>query len=216
MARRIEQITAFAAHRLDFTTAVNRHQWRNGHKILRSKVRQRKKAAHAAAREARLYAFAPCISTPRFWRLALSLRGRHIGNRYDFKGSSAKVELQEKEKLIILHGDSDFQLSQIKDILFPEMEKKERESTKRLDAGDVQVVSGNKAKQELKIKVGIESELAKKLVKLIKDSKLKVQASIQGDVVRVTGAKRDLLQETIALVKKSITDFPLKYGNFRD
>ena len=77
-------------------------------------------------------------------------------------------------------------------------------------------ISGNKAKQELKIKIGIEQELAKKIVKLIKDSKLKVQASIQGDAVRVTGAKRDLLQEAIALVKKSITDYPLQYGNFRD
>ena len=147
---------------------------------------------------------------------AVDVAGRHIGNRYDFKGTSAKVELQEKEKLITLHGDSEFQLSQIKDILFPEMEKKERESTKRLDTGDVQVISGNKAKQELKIKVGIESELAKKIVKLIKDSKLKVQASIQGDVVRVSGAKRDVLQEVIALVRKSVTDFPLQYGNFRD
>ena len=147
---------------------------------------------------------------------AVDVAGRHIGNRYDFKGTSAKVELQEKEKLINLHGDSEFQLSQIKDILFPEMEKKERESTKRLDPGEVQVISGNKAKQELKIKVGIESELAKKIVKLIKDSKLKVQASIQGDVVRVSGAKRDVLQEVIALVRKSVTDFPLQYGNFRD
>lgn len=147
---------------------------------------------------------------------AIDVAGRHIGNRYDFKGSSAKVELNEKDKTITLWGDSEFQLGQIKDILFPEMEKKERESTKRLDAGDVQTVSGNKSKQELKIKVGIESEMAKKLVRIIKDSKLKVQASIQGDVVRVTGAKRDLLQETIALVKKSVTDFPLQYGNFRD
>ena len=79
----------------------------------------------------------------------------------------------------------------------------------------VQSVSGNKAKQVLKIKSGIEQELAKKIVKMIKDSKLKVQASIQGDAVRVTGAKRDLLQEAIALVKKSITDYPLQYGNFR-
>jgi uncharacterized protein YajQ (UPF0234 family) len=147
---------------------------------------------------------------------AIDVAGRHIGNRYDFKGTSAKVELNEKDKAITLHGDSEFQLSQIKDILFPEMEKKERESTKRLDIGTVQTVSGNKAKQEMKIKVGIETELAKKLVKLIKDSKLKVQASIQGEAVRVTGAKRDLLQECIALVKKSITDFPLQYGNFRD
>ena len=96
------------------------------------------------------------------------------------------------------------------------MEKKEQESTKRLDIGAVQTISGNKTKQELKIKSGIDQELAKKIVKLIKDSKTKVQASIQGDAVRVTGAKRDDLQAAIALVKKSITDFPLQYGNFRD
>ena len=147
---------------------------------------------------------------------AIDVSGRHIGNRYDFKGSSARVELNEKDKAITIFGDSEFQLGQIKDILFPELEKKERESTKRLDIGAIQSVSGNKAKQELKIKVGIETELAKKIVKLIKDSKLKVQASIQGDTVRVTGAKRDLLQDTIALVKKSIEDFPLQFGNFRD
>jgi len=147
---------------------------------------------------------------------AVDVAGRHIGNRYDFKGTSAKAELNEKDKVITIWGDSEFQLGQVKDILFPEMEKKERESTKRLDVGTVQVVSGNKAKQELKIKVGIEQELAKKIVKMIKDSKLKVQATIQGDAVRVTGAKRDLLQEAIALVKKSVADFPLQYGNFRD
>ena len=147
---------------------------------------------------------------------AVDVAGRQVGNRYDFKGTSAKIELNEKDKTITIFGDSEFQLSQVKDILFPEMEKKDRESTKRLDAGDIQSISGNKAKQLLKIKSGIESELAKKIVKLIKDSKLKVQATIQGDAVRVTGAKRDLLQETIALVKKSITDYPLQYGNFRD
>ncbi len=147
---------------------------------------------------------------------AIDVAGRHIGNRYDFKATSARVELNEKDKTITLYGDSEFQLGQIKDILFPEMEKKERESTKRLEMGAIQTISGNKVKQELKIKIGIETELAKNIVKMIKDSKLKVQASIQGDAVRVTGAKRDLLQETIALVKKSITDFPLQYGNFRD
>ena len=147
---------------------------------------------------------------------AIEVASRQIGNRYDFKGTSAKAELNEKDKIITIHGDSEFQLGQIKDILFPEMEKKERESTKRLDIGAVQTVSGNKAKQELKIKLGIEQELAKKIVKMIKDSKLKVQATIQGDAVRVTGAKRDVLQEAIALVKKSVSDFPLQYGNFRD
>jgi cyclic-di-GMP-binding protein len=147
---------------------------------------------------------------------AVDVAGRQVGNRYDFKGTSAKIELNEKDKTITVLGDSEFQLSQVKDILFPEMEKKDRESTKRLDAGDIQSISGNKAKQVLKVKSGIESELAKNIVKMIKESKLKVQASIQGDAVRVTGAKRDLLQETIALVKKSITDYPLQYGNFRD
>ncbi|MCL2636094.1 MAG: YajQ family cyclic di-GMP-binding protein, partial [Betaproteobacteria bacterium] len=136
---------------------------------------------------------------------AIDVVARQIDNRYDFKGSSAKVELNEKDKLITLWGDSDFQLDQIKDILFPAMEKKEAESTKRLDLQPVQKISGNKVKQELKIKLGIETEMAKKIVKLVKDAKLKVQASIQGDAVRVQGAKRDDLQECIALIKKSIT-----------
>ena len=147
---------------------------------------------------------------------AVDVAGRQITNRYDFKGTSAKIELNDKDKLITLHGDSDFQLGQIKDILLPAMEKKEVDSSKRLDHQDVQKVSGNKVKQELKIRAGIDSELAKRLVKLIKDSGLKVQASIQGDTVRVNGAKRDVLQEAIAHVKRSVTDFPLQFGNFRD
>ena len=147
---------------------------------------------------------------------AIDVADRQITNRYDFKGTSAKVELNEKDKVITIHGDSDFQLDQIKDILLPAMEKKEADSSKRLDHQDVQKVSGNKVKQELKIRAGIDSELAKRLVKLIKDSGLKVQASIQGDTVRVNGAKRDVLQEAIAYVKRSVTDFPLQFGNFRD
>lgn len=147
---------------------------------------------------------------------AVDVAARQIDNRYDFKGTSAKVELKEKEKMIVLYADSDFQLSQIKDILFPAMEKKEVESTKRLDAQTIQKISGDKIKQELKIKDGIEIELAKKIVKLVKDSKLKVQASIQGNAVRVQGAKRDELQTCIALIKKEISDFPIKAGNFRE
>ena len=147
---------------------------------------------------------------------AVDVASRQIDNRYDFKGTSAKVELNEKDKIITLHGDSDFQLDQIKDILFPAMEKKEAESTKRLDHQAVQKISGNKVKQDLKIKLGIESEMAKKIVKMIKDGKLKVQASIQGDAVRVQGAKRDDLQECIALIRKEIVDFPIRAGNFRD
>lgn len=147
---------------------------------------------------------------------AIDVADRQITNRYDFKGTSAKVELNEKDKIITLHGDSDFQLDQIKAILFPALEKKEPESSKRMDLQDVQKVSGNKVKQVMKIRDGIDSDLAKKIVRLIKDSGLKVQASIQGEEVRVNGAKRDFLQDAIALVRKSITDFPLKYGNFRD
>lgn len=147
---------------------------------------------------------------------AIDVANRQIGTRYDFKGTSARIEYLEKEKLITLFGDSDFQLGQIKDILFPALEKKEQDVTKRLDAQDVQKISGNKVKQDLKIKVGIDQDLAKKLVKMIKDSGLKAQASIQGDTVRVSGAKRDTLQEVIAMVKKTIVDFPLRFGNFRD
>jgi len=137
---------------------------------------------------------------------AVDVASRQIDNRYDFKGTSAKAELNEKDKVIVLYGDSDFQLDQIKDILFPAMEKKEKESVKRLDPQTVQKISGNKVKQELKIKDGIETELGKKIVKMLKDAKMKVQASIQGDAVRVSGAKRDDLQAAIQLVTKTITD----------
>jgi len=147
---------------------------------------------------------------------AIDVATRQITNRYDFKGTTANAELNEKDSLITLFGDSDFQLDQIKDILLPAMEKKEADSAKRLDHQDVQKISGNKVKQVLKIKAGIDTELAKKIVKLLKDSGFKVQASIQGDTVRVTGAKRDVLQDAIAFTKKSITDFPLQFGNFRD
>ena len=147
---------------------------------------------------------------------AIDVTSRQIDARYDFKGTSAKVELNDKDKIITLFGDSDFQLGQIKDLLFPAMEKKEKESVKRLDAQNIQKISGNKVKQEMKLKIGIETELAKKIVKMIKDAKLKVQATIQGDAVRVTGAKRDDLQACIALVTKEITDYPIKAGNFRD
>ena len=147
---------------------------------------------------------------------AIDVTSRQVDARYDFKGTSAKVELNEKDKIITLFGDSDFQLGQIKDIRSPAIEKKEKESVKRLDAQNIQKISGNKVKQDLKLKIGIETELAKKIVKMIKDAKLKVQATIQGDAVRVTGAKRDDLQTCIALVTKEISDYPIKAGNFRD
>lgn len=146
-------------------------------------------------------------------RNAVDVANRKIGNRYDFKGTDARVE--QADKLLTLYGDSDFQLGQMKDILLPEMTAK-KVDVRCLDYGDLQKVSGNKVKQEVKVRVGVEQELAKKIVRLLKDARLKVQAAIQGDAVRVSGAKRDVLQEAIALVKKNVTDFPLQFGNFRD
>lgn len=146
-------------------------------------------------------------------RNSIDVANSKIAGRHDFKGTSANVELNEK--LLTLYGDSDFQLDQMKAILLPEMTKK-KVDVRCLDYGDVQKVSGNKVKQEVKVRVGVEQDLAKKIVKLLKDSKLKVQAAIQGDAVRVSGAKRDVLQDAIALVKKEVTDFPLQFGNFRD
>ena len=147
---------------------------------------------------------------------AIDTAGKQITNRYDFKGTSANIEYNEKDNVITIYGDNDFQLDQVKDILLPAMEKKEPDSSKRLDKKEVQKVSGNKVKQALNIRAGIDSDLAKKITKLIKDSGMKVQASIQGDTVRVNGAKRDVLQEAITFVKKNVTDFPLQFGNFRD
>ena len=117
---------------------------------------------------------------------------------------------------IVLNGDSEFQINQIKDILFPAMEKKEPDSSKRIDSEKIETVSGSKSKQNLIIKSGIEIELAKDIIKTIKDAKIKVQSSIQGDEVRVNGAKRDVLQECISTVKVKHNNFPLHFGNFRD
>jgi uncharacterized protein YajQ (UPF0234 family) len=139
---------------------------------------------------------------------AVDVVKRQIQNRYDFKGTSANIEFNEKDLIITLFGDNDFQINQIKDILFPSLEKKEPDSTKRLMDKNLESISGNN--------VRIDQELGKKIIKLLKDSKLKVQASIQGDTVRVTGAKRDILQESIALVKANVSDYPLNFGNFRD
>lgn len=146
-------------------------------------------------------------------RNAVDVANRKISGRYDFKGTDARVE--QGEKVLTLFGDNDFQLDQMKAILLPEMTAKKID-IRCLEYGDLQKVSGNKVKQELKVRVGVEQDLAKKIVKLLKDSKLKVQAAIQGDAVRVSGAKRDTLQDAIALVKKDVTDFPLQFGNFRD
>jgi uncharacterized protein YajQ (UPF0234 family) len=149
-------------------------------------------------------------------RNAVDVSMRMINNRYDFKGTTAKIDFLEKEMVINLFGDAEFQLNQIKDILFPAMEKKEPDSSKRITSNSIETVSGNKSKQVLTIKSGIDIDLAKEIVKTLKDSKIKMQASIQGDAVRISGGKRDTLQECIALVKSKHQDFPLSFGNFRD
>lgn len=144
---------------------------------------------------------------------AVDNTAKEIATRFDFKGTPAAIELKDKE--ITLIGNSDFQLTQIEDILRNKLTKRSVD-VRYLDVGDVQKMGGDKVKQVLKVRNGIESELAKKIQRLIKDSKLKVQAAIQGDAVRVTGAKRDDLQAAMALIKKDIADIPLTFNNFRD
>ncbi|MCB1916811.1 MAG: YajQ family cyclic di-GMP-binding protein [Rhodocyclaceae bacterium] len=146
-------------------------------------------------------------------RNAVDVANRKIGNRYDFKGSDCRVE--QSDKLLTMFADSDFQLDQMQGILLPEMTAKKID-IRCLEHREVQKVSGNKVKQELLVRVGVEQDIAKKIQRLLKDAKLKVQASIQGESLRVSGAKRDVLQEAIALVRKSVPDFPLQFGNFRD
>jgi uncharacterized protein YajQ (UPF0234 family) len=146
-------------------------------------------------------------------RNAVDQANKEISTRFDFKGSDARAELADKT--LTLYADDDFKLSQVTDIVTGKLAKRGVD-TRSLKPGTVEKVSGNKVKQTVAVRTGVEQELAKKIVKLIKDGKLKVQASIQGDAVRVSGAKRDDLQSAIALVKKSITDYPLQYGNFRD
>jgi len=137
-------------------------------------------------------------------------------NRYDLKGTSAKVELNESEMNIEINADAECQIDKIKDILFPTLEKKEPNSSKRINYENIETISGNKLKQQLTIRSGISMELSKEIIKTVKDSKIKVQCSIQGDELRVKGAKREVLQECIALVKRKHNEFPLNFGNFRD
>ncbi|MBV8618706.1 MAG: YajQ family cyclic di-GMP-binding protein [Curvibacter sp.] len=144
---------------------------------------------------------------------AVENAAKEIGTRFDFKGTSAGIELKDKE--ITLFGDAEFQLDQVEDILRSKLTKRNVD-VRFLDRGSVQKIGGDKVKQVVKVRNGIESETAKKIQKLIKDSKLKVQAAIQGDSVRVTGAKRDDLQAAMALIRKDITDLPLDFNNFRD
>lgn len=144
---------------------------------------------------------------------AVENAAKEIATRFDFKGTAAGIEIKDKE--ITMTGDAEFQLQQVLDILVAKMAKRNVD-VRFLDKGDVQKMGGDKVRQVVKVRSGIETEQAKKLQKLIKDSKVKVQAAIQGDVVRVSGTKKDDLQATMSLVRKEMAELPLSFTNFRD
>jgi cyclic-di-GMP-binding protein len=151
-------------------------------------------------------------------RNAVEQTTKEIGTRFDFKGSAAKIELSEKGQAreITLTADSDFQIGQVKDILIAKLTKRGVDVRFLDDSAKIEKAGGDTVRQLVKVKNGIDSDLGKKIQTALKQSKLKVQAAIQGDIVRVTGGKRDELQAAIALLRKDITDAPLKYENFRD
>ena len=144
---------------------------------------------------------------------AIEQANKEISTRFDFKGSDARVEQKEFE--LTLFADDDFKLKQVTDVLNAKFAKRGID-VRGLEFKNKEKIGGDKMKQIVNVKNGIETELSKKIVRLIKDSKMKVQASIQGEAVRITGAKRDDLQAAIQLVKTSITEMPVQVQNFRD
>ena len=146
-------------------------------------------------------------------RNALDQANKEVTNRFDFKGSDARIE--QGDKILTLYADDEFKLNQVYDVLAAKLTKRGVD-LRSLERGKIEEIGGSKSKQVITVKVGIDQALAKKIVALLKESKMKVQSSIQGEAVRVTGAKRDDLQSAIAAVKAAITDYPVQYGNFRD
>ena len=144
---------------------------------------------------------------------AVEQSNKEIQNRFDFKGSDARIE--QADLTLTVYADDDFKLKQVMDVFTGKCAKRGVD-VRALAPKDLEKVSGNKVKQIVEVRNGIETEKSKSLVKLLKDSKMKVQASIQGPAVRVTGAKKDDLQAAIQLLRKSVTDIPLQFGNFRD
>ena len=143
---------------------------------------------------------------------AVDQANKEIANRFDFKGSDARIE--QAELVLTLYADDDFKLKQVTDVLLTKCAKRGVDA-RMFDTKAVEKI-GTKVKQPIQVKVGIEQERAKGIVKLLKDSKMKVQASIQGTAVRVSGGKKDDLQAAIALVRKSVTDISLQFQNFRE
>ena len=146
---------------------------------------------------------------------AVDTANKEIANRFDFKGSDARFELKEKEHEITAFADDEFKLGQVRDVLMAKMAKRGVDA-RFLKVNDPEKIGGDKVKQKLTVRHGVETELAKKIQKMVKESKIKVTAAIQGDVVRITGSKKDDLQAAIQLVRAGVTDAPLRYENFRD
>jgi cyclic-di-GMP-binding protein len=143
---------------------------------------------------------------------------REIATRFDFKGSSARIDSTEAGKSRTLHllGDSEFQIGQVRDILLAKLAKRGVDA-RFLDLdGAFEKLGGDKVRQQVPVKAGIDAETAKKMQQALKQSKLKVQAAFQGDALRVSGAKRDELQAAIALLRKTVAELPLGFTNFRD
>ncbi len=147
-------------------------------------------------------------------RNAVDQTAKEIGTRFDFKGSSAAAELADKT--ITLHADSDFQIGQVTDILLAKLTKRGVDIRFLDRSAKIEKIGGDKVKQTLTVKSGVDSDNAKKIQGAIKQSKMKVQAAIQGDTVRVTGAKRDDLQLAMQLIKKTVPDAPVSFTNLRD
>ena len=144
---------------------------------------------------------------------AIEQANKEVANRYDFKSSDARIEQKERE--LTVFADDEFKLGQVRDVMTAKFAKRGVD-VRFLDISAPEKIGGDKMKQKITVKNGVEQPLAKKIVQMFKDAKLKVTASIQGDVVRVTGAKKDVLQDAIALVRKNVTEVPLSYQNFRD
>ena len=144
---------------------------------------------------------------------AVEQTNKEITNRYDFKGSDARVELTKLD--LTVFADDEFKLGQVMDVLRQRLAKRSVD-VRCLESGSIEKISGDKVKRPITVKVGVSQDKAKQIQKLIKDAKLKVNASIQGDAVRVSGTKKDDLQAAIQLVRGGVTDVPLKYENFRE
>jgi hypothetical protein len=151
-------------------------------------------------------------------RNAVEQTNKEVGSRFDFKGSCAKVELSEdgKERSLTLWADSEFQIGQVKDILLAKLAKRGVDVRFLDDSAKIEKMGGDKVRQPVRVKVGIDADLGRRIQQLVKQSKIKVQAAIQGDIVRISGAKRDDLQTAIALLRREIDDVPLKFENPRD